>query len=300
MKENKCIILIILFTLLFQNIIAYAEEGDESNLWILGIGINLYRNFTYLANPVNDTLKIIECLKNQEGKRYNNVYTYLLFDRDATKRNIENSFQFFKNAKPNDIIMLYINAHGETMEDGTYCFYPYDTEILYESINTNITSSQIKIEYFYNDSYLIDIEILPYENTIRKIDTSTVITIYDIIEAMNILCKKILFLETCGSGGALNFNVSDMIVFAACGQNEYAVEDNELGHGSIFTDGFVRKINNYNYIETELTVEILFDYMYNHVIRINSIIYNGYYNDKQHPEFNLPDEYKNFIIAYDE
>jgi hypothetical protein len=130
-----------------------------------------------------------------------------------------------------------------------------------------------------------------------KIDYSSAINMYEIIKALKIDANKILFLETCGSGGIANANdINDIIIFAACSQKESSVEDNQLGNGSIFTEGFVRKINSYNY-DIPLTVEILFDYAYNFVIEMNRILYNGQYKDKQHPKFIVQDKYRNFIIS---
>ena len=264
------------------NIHSASSEINKPNLWILGIGINEYKNFPVqidnggwflnLNNPVNDTRKLVRALENHKGKTYNDVHSLYVFDNEATKNNIiSHSFQYLEQAKPNDVIILYINAHGITMEDGTYCFFPYDIAIVSEDTGAN------------------------------RIDYSSSVNIHDIMGALNIPAKKILFLETCGSGGAVNieniFGIKndDIIIFAACGQDEEAVENNL--YGSIFTDGFVQKINNHNYKESPLTIETLFEYMYDYVIRINA---RSIFNDTQHPQLFVPEKYNNFIILNSE
>jgi len=290
--------IIVIISLVFMQCSTFhANKSYKSDLWILGIGINRYQNNSYLKNPVNDTKKILQCLKFHEGIGFNRIHSLLLFDDEATKDNIVKSFKFLKNTSPNDIVILYFNAHGETLEDGTYFIYTYDTELIYEKAILNVSNSQENnnLQTLSNwKAYFAAIKIDTEEMYNRKVNLSTAVHIHDILEAMKVEGNKILFLETCGSGGAINY-INDFIVFAACGQNEDAVEDNELGNGSIFTDGFVRKINNHDYT-IDLTIEKIFEYMYDYVREINSKIYNGYYKDKQHPELFVPDEYKNLIF----
>ena len=271
-------------------------------MWILGIGINEYANWPnfFLRNPVNDTKKIIECLERQEGRQFRNVHSLTIFDTEATRQNIINSFQYLKQAKSTDIVFLYINAHGETIDNGTYCFFPHDIGFINKKMkvesNEKIDSSVINRNIFNIMNIPVDI-IISNEYIEKTIDYSDAITINEIIQALDINATKILFLETCESGGAINSdNINDIIIFTACGQNESAVEDNQFGNGSIFTEGFVRKINSHNYKEGPLTMEMLFEYTYNFVIELNKSLYDGYYRDKQHPELHLPDKYSNFTF----
>lgn len=257
------------------------KKVEKTDLWILGIGIDTCKIFPIevinkgeaglfekLDNPVKDTKRIIECLSKQKGISFKNVHSSVLFDDFATKQNILKSFNFISQAKPDDIVFLYINAHGITTEDGIYCFLPYD------------------------------IEVISYENNRNIFDFSSVVNIQDIMQGMAFPAQKILFLETCGSGGAFNadniygIKNDDIIIFAACGQNEEALE-NTL-YGSLFTDGFIEKMNSHNYKESALTVETLFDYMYNYVIER---LLQGRNKDNQHPELFVPEKYINFIIS---
>ena len=283
--------------------IRHSNGSTKPDLWILGIGINNYKNWPeyYLRNPVNDTLKVVDCIKKQEGNLYGNIHSLLILDAAATKKNIINNFQYFKQAKPGDIIFLYINAHGKTLEDGTYCFYPHDIGVVSETIKVNSVSNFNKTIDKQNIHRTINTVAgisIPDEYIENKIDYSSSVNADEILQAMNVNVKtKILFLETCESGGiGKTGGINDIIIFAACGQDEDAVEDNQYGNGSVFTEGFVRKINSHNYNNSPLTIGILFDYMYNFVIELNKSLYNGRYNNMQHPELYFMGKHKDFTL----
>jgi len=110
-----------------------AIQSTLPNLHILSIGVNRYddtRRLETLKYAVNDAKAIIEVFKAQEGKRYGKVFPLLIADGEKmtpTKENIMDSFdRLQKEAKPNDVIVLFMAGHGLNAQNGDFYFMPSD------------------------------------------------------------------------------------------------------------------------------------------------------------------------------
>jgi WD40 repeat protein len=101
------------------------------NLYILAVGVSRYDDpsIPSLKYAANDARGIIGAFKAQEGKRYGKVNAFLIADgadKEPTAANILDGMDFLQNAKPNDVMILFISGHGETDNQGNYFFVPKD------------------------------------------------------------------------------------------------------------------------------------------------------------------------------
>lgn len=108
----------------FQQI---GKSTKESNLHILTIAINDYKDKTLkLKYSINDATQMLKTIENVAKPLFKNIYSYTLFDKEATKENIKSVFEKI-NASNNDVFLLYIAGHGITDEyNGNYYYIPYD------------------------------------------------------------------------------------------------------------------------------------------------------------------------------
>jgi hypothetical protein len=245
---------------------------NKPDLWLLSIGINDYTNFPAngwndLNGAAGDAQRIVTSFTEQQGKRYNKVHTLLVADGaeiKTTKSSIMESMEFFKQADPEDVSLLFIAAHGETV-NGVYYFIPSDISF----------DSEGQLEM------------------INAIDTN------DIIKSMDIPGRKIILIDTCQSGGVDNNKLirtlknRSTVIFSAAQENEYAAENVDFG-GGYFTYSILEGINGKASTDDEVLIKQLGDFVNQNVTDIGN---QRRYRNKQHPLILIPDGYKDFIIA---
>jgi uncharacterized caspase-like protein len=201
--------------------VSYKQTGTVQNvlpnLWILSIGINRYeaRQLADLDYAVNDAKGIIDAFKTQEGRLYRKVNSLLIADNAAvkpTRENIIDGFNFFKDATSQDTLVLFIAGHGMNDGNGDYFVMPSDAG--------------------FTD-----------ENTIRA---ARAIPYSEIQRLLNLPGRKLVFIDTCHSGGltgrgydsnrmirALQ-DIEGTIIFTASTKDEASQELPNLQHG-VFT-----------------------------------------------------------------
>jgi hypothetical protein len=107
----------------------------KPDLWVLAIGVNAYDNrqrIAKLSYAAADARGITEAFKKQAGKRYREVKTLLIADKEDTAG--EEAFAptsevirrqlktWYKGAAENDVLALFIAAHG-VRRDGELYFH---------------------------------------------------------------------------------------------------------------------------------------------------------------------------------
>jgi len=100
----------------------YKGLQKTSNCYIFSIGINKYENenlnLTY-ARP--DAESVTEIISSQGKKLFNKIYTYMLFDKDATKPRIMATFdEISKTMKKEDVFIFFYAGHGSTVDNYFY------------------------------------------------------------------------------------------------------------------------------------------------------------------------------------
>ena len=102
-----------------------------ADLHIISVGINEYENSLMNLNYAFDDAKaVVDAIKVSEKKLYKNIFTYELYNENATKEKILNAFnEVASNAKMNDVFIFYYAGHGLLIEtdayEGEYVLVPH-------------------------------------------------------------------------------------------------------------------------------------------------------------------------------
>ena len=99
---------------------------DKPQLRMLSVGVNTYRNsMLNLSFSVPDARGVAGSFKTLGRKLFANIEVAELYDKDATRANILAKLHEFGNSRPEDVIVVYLAGHGETLGDDWY-FIPYE------------------------------------------------------------------------------------------------------------------------------------------------------------------------------
>jgi len=206
----------------------------SSNLYILAIGLNEYKNTRYNLNYGRADAQAFADAVEQRGRGiFKEIKKRLIFDANATRANIEAAFsEIIKQARPQDAFVFYYAGHG----------------VMSESDSKNPA-----------DFYLV-----PYEVVRIYGDDGGLIT--NGIAARNLrellknvrAQKQLIVLDACESGGAVESiamrgtseekaivqlaRSAGVAVFASAGQDQVATEFGKLGHG-VFTYSLLRGLS---------------------------------------------------------
>lgn len=250
--------------------VGYSEDGTESNgfvityqvnkkvvdkpnMYIVGIGINKYKNSQYnLSFCIPDVDGFISAISPKSQKLFNNVIVSKIYDNEANKANILAQFNDLKSKiKPEDVFIMYYSGHG--------------VALAIDDVNT---------EFFYVLHNVVQMTNLNFANK-EAISGTELRGLLKDIKAT----KQVVFVDACNSGaftdlfamkGAAEENAlaklskaSGTVIFASTNADQFATEFHVLGHG-IFTytlldgllDDKVAKSNG------QITVSSLNDFLY--------------------------------------
>jgi cyclophilin family peptidyl-prolyl cis-trans isomerase len=246
---------------------------DLPNLWILSIGINRYdaQQLTNLSYAVNDAREIINVFKAQEGKLYRTVNSLLIADnadKRPTRENIIDGFEFLKDRSSQDTLVLFIAAHGMNDNTGDFFVMPSDAG-------------------FTDEGAIRASRAIPYS---------------DIQRLMRLPGRKLIFIDTCHSGGlrgrgyddnrmirALN-DIEGTIIFAASKNDESSQELSNLQHG-VFTYYIIQGMKGAADPSKTGTVNMM------ELCAYVSRMVKQSTNQQQNPRFNAPDGFSDFPVA---
>jgi len=106
------------------------KKFKKGNLYILGIGINEYKNPELnLSYAVNDCLALIKAMREiAHDQYYLNVKDIKLLNKNATKNQINQTLQNLnEKLSQNDLFLLYVASHGYTIE-GRFYIMPWEVD----------------------------------------------------------------------------------------------------------------------------------------------------------------------------
>ncbi len=116
----------------YRDIVLYNyNEKITPDLYFIGLGVSNYKNpMLNLQYAHKDALDLEQKFKLMEGKGFKNVYTKTLVNEQVTNENIKAAKAFLKNAKPDDVFVLFIAGHGlhDNDPESTYYFLTYNTD----------------------------------------------------------------------------------------------------------------------------------------------------------------------------
>ena len=197
---------------------------QKPDLYLLAVGIKNYPDNHKLEYADKDAEDIKKHFSQMEGTLYSEVHKYLLTNEQATKKAIEDKFlEIQKNAKPDDVVLVYFSGHGmnalKTNGKRIYYLVPQDFLWSKDTENPNVAKYQ-----GINSEYLDDV-------------------------FMNIKSQKlVLILDSCYSGAVSTAMVSKgddsamkimangtgRFIFASSSGNEISVMRAEIEQ-SIYT-----------------------------------------------------------------
>jgi len=203
--------------------VMYEGPRSESELYLITVGINKYKNPKYNLNYALSDAKSFEEKVKQGGESiFRDIQTYFISDNQATKANIEATFnKIQQKAGPEDVFIFYYAGHGVMSQEKDPQFYlaPYEVTQLYGN-NALLQSKGLSAEYLQNKS--------------REIAAR----------------KQLFIMDACQSGGmvdhlAMRGAAEEKAVaqlarstgtywLTASGSEQFATEFKTLGHG-LFT-----------------------------------------------------------------
>jgi WD40 repeat protein len=102
--------------------VIYNGLQKSSDCYVLSIGINKYENEALNLNYARlDAEAFSSFMKTKGEKLFNKIYSYNLYDKDATKAGILSSIDAIsKLIKKDDVFMFFYAGHGSTEENSFY------------------------------------------------------------------------------------------------------------------------------------------------------------------------------------
>jgi len=196
-------------------------EGTKksSNLYIMAIGINEYKNSAMTLNYANaDAESFAKALEEKSKKLYNKTETILLLDKDATKENILAKFNELKQkVQKEDVFYFYYAGHGSTIEQEFY-FIPTECVSLYQE-------DKLKVEAISATELNVKLKEIAALKQVVILDACHSGTSTQILATRGATEEKALAQLARSSG---------IHILAAAGSEQQAVEFASLGHG-LFT-----------------------------------------------------------------
>jgi WD40 repeat protein len=253
-----------------QDLLVFLDrEGvldKKGKLFILAVGVDKYtklgpKDALHFASA--DAGLMVETLASKAGPLHTDVKIELLASGGVmppTRGNIEDALALFRQAGPEDTSILFIAGHGDN--DGPdYLFLPEDAE--------------------WKDGHWRPSSTVNWQILQHALQTAQ--------------GRRIMFVDTCHSGGAYNPRLikdavdANIIVFSATDEVTLAHERGELGHG-VFTYALAKGISGEADMFKKGTISILAlaTYVSNEVQRIT--------NDAQEPTYNVSGS-KDFVLA---
>ena len=194
--------------------VTYTGEELKSNLHVVTIGINEYRNPALNLNyGVPDANGIRDFFKAQPRTLFNEVIFHALENREATRANIKEMLTSLSETSPDDVVIIYYAGHGETVEKDWYLI---PADLVYPEREDEIRAKGIKSD-----------ELQEWINGIKA-------------------NKIVMLMDACKSGAALKAfrgfgerkalaklaRSSGVHIVAAAAKDQFATELKQLGHGA--------------------------------------------------------------------
>ena len=107
------------------------HKDNQGTLYLIAIGVSQYQDANMsLRFAATDARAIHALLTAQAGKRYNKVESRLLADgaTTPTAANIRAALQLFKQATPDDTVVLFLSGHGDNSSGRDYYFLSHDAQ----------------------------------------------------------------------------------------------------------------------------------------------------------------------------
>ncbi|MEQ6122532.1 caspase family protein [Reichenbachiella sp. MALMAid0571] len=207
-----------------QIVVNYKADQLESDLYILAVGINQYKNPKYNLNyAIADATAFTDHFLSKSIEIFQDAELIFIKDQEANKGNVVAAFEkIATKAKPNDVFVFYYAGHGmmdESEFENEFFLGLHDITQLYGQSE------------MYREKGISAEELKQYCSKIAA-------------------QKQVVILDACQSGGAVETfakrgvasekamlqlaRSAGTVLLASTGSEQYATEFSELGHG-VFT-----------------------------------------------------------------
>jgi WD40 repeat protein len=249
------------------------HTAPNGRLYILAVGVSAYRDeHLKLRFAADDAAAVVAAFKRQGGGLYREVVPRLLEDKEATRDEILKGLDWLEvNTTPQDVAVVFLAGHGINDKFGEYYFLAQDSD----PNNLKMTG-------------------LPNSELAKTLS--------------RVAGKALFFFDTCHSGSvsvagagmpdingvanALGSDENGLVVFAASRGREFALEQEEWGHGA-FSEALIEALNGKAdrefYRNGHITVNFLDSWLEEHVAKITK--------DQQHPVAVKPHAVSDFPVA---
>ena len=202
----------------------YKADQLESDLYIIAVGINEYKNPKYNLNyAIADATAFTDHFLSKSIDIFQDAELTFIKDQEANKGNVVAAFEkIAAKAKPNDVFVFYYAGHG-MIDEGEF-----ENEFFLGLHDITQLYGQSKM---YRDKGISAEELKQYCSKIAA-------------------QKQVVILDACQSGGAVEAfakrgvasekamlqlaRSAGTVLLASSGSEQYATEFSELGHG-VFT-----------------------------------------------------------------
>jgi WD40 repeat protein len=115
-------------------VLTFADNNiiTGKDVYILAFGVSKYKNAAYnLAYAAKDAIDLTIYSKEFKHRGFEHVYTKVLTDEQVIPDSIKAAKAFVKNAKVDDIFILFIAGHGmhDSDADATYYYLTYNADV---------------------------------------------------------------------------------------------------------------------------------------------------------------------------
>lgn len=105
----------------------YESDSKKNDLYVVGIGVSRFKdsefNLDYAAKDATDVVSFMK----KGGEKFNNIYSKLLLNEEATRSNILALKEFLAGSTIDDNVVLFIASHG--LLDDQLDYYLATTDI---------------------------------------------------------------------------------------------------------------------------------------------------------------------------
>lgn len=109
---------------------AYADHGEKlkGSLYYLAFGVSRYKLPELALNYADKDARDLEDVVMRMRPKYDNVFSKVLLNSEATAENIKSAKAFLAGAKTDDTVVLFAAGHGgySRGEDPKYYYLPYE------------------------------------------------------------------------------------------------------------------------------------------------------------------------------
>ncbi len=132
---------------------AKVEEAKEVKVWAVVVGVASYSHMPPLQYTDDDAYRMYAFLKSPEGGALKDDQIKILVDDAATKDNILFAMdEVFRNAGPNDLVMMYYSGHGLKGSFLPIDFDGHNNKLHHEEISGILNRSKAKYKLFIADA----------------------------------------------------------------------------------------------------------------------------------------------------